>query len=1008
MNKRKQKQKTSSKIVHAGHGNGVQDLLIKGFGLHQNGDLISAGEIYAQILRIQPLHFDALHLSGLIAAKSEQFDIAESLITKAISVNPNNAPAYCNIGNVFLNQAKYDLAIQNYTKAVALKPNYEEAFYSRGLAYQRLGNLNAAQQDYQAALLINPKHIGTLTNLGNTYQLQKKYDEAITWYQRAIDLQLPIAEPFNNRGNLYHEQKRYRDALLDFERALEINPNYPEAQSNKGNSLFALKRYDEALACYNKAISLKPMYAEAYHNRANLLRELKRYELAASDYQNALALKPSYEYVRGVLLGTKMNLCEWAGLEPEWAAIEDQIKDSQKVISPFLALPISDSIEIQRKVAELWVNEKYLPQSYPQFKLAPITDRKIKIGYFSADFHEHATMYLMAQLFELHDKNRFETIGFSFGPDKQDSMRKRAMAALDQFYDVRDKTDGEIAELSRDLGVDIAVDLKGFTMDSRAGIFSYRAAPIQVNYLGYPGTMGANFIDYIIADRVVIPEELRHLYSEEVAYLPGCYQVNDQKREISQRIFTKEEVGLPSAGFVFCCFNANYKITPNTFDVWMRILHATPASVLWLYQDSETSADNLHKEAEKRGIDKSRLIFAKQLPLAEHLARHRLADLFLDTLPCNAHTTTSDALWAGLPVLTCAGQAFAGRVAASLLNAVGMPELITSNYAEYEALAVKLANDQSILDQYKAQLRDALKQSTLFDTQRFARDLENLYIDMLKRSRGLPLIPRATKFTIVAPNYNEKSGGSWVLHFLCDQLNKIGCSASLFIYEKEQLVNPLFDTPLGFNPESIVIYPEIVTNNPLNANRVVRYLLNREGYLQGRMIDWGPSDYPLSFSKVYRDDCDSLFYPITDLNIFSPDSSEKKGHAFYIGKGNLYGECPKLPYLEITRSFPPSKAELASLLKEVDIFYSYDAHSATNLDAALCGCIPILLQKPMEGSERSELGKFWAESDDEIEVARLAIKDLYQRTKELQDNFQDRLRIQVEKIEKHFEALTIN
>jgi protein O-GlcNAc transferase len=711
----------------------VRDLLTQGFGFHQKGDLISASEKYAQILKVEPLHFDALHLSGLIAAKSEQLEIAEALITKAISVNSNNAPAYCNLGNVFLNQGKYDLATRNYSKALSLKPNYEEAFYSRGLAHQRLGDLNKAQQDYQAALLINPKHIGTLTNLGNTYQLQKKYDEAIGWYQLAIDLKLPVAEPFNNRGNLYHEQKRYRDALSDFEKALEINPNYPEALSNKGNSLFALKRYDESLACYNKAIGLKPMYAEAYHNRANLLREVKRYDLAASDYKNALALKPSYEYVRGVLLGTKMNLCEWDGLESEWDAIEQQINNSEKVISPFLALPISDSIQTQRRVAEIWVNEKYPPQPLPQFHLTPISNRKVRIGYFTADFHEHATMYLMAQLFELHDKSRFETIGFSFGPDKQDSMRARAVAALDQFHDVRDKTDSEIAQFARDLGVDIAVDLKGFTIDSRTGIFSYRAAPIQINYLGYPGTMGAKFIDYIIADRKVIPEQLQHLYSEEVVYLPGCYQVNDRKREISQRIFTREEVGLPNEGFVFCCFNANYKITPTTFNVWMRILKSTPGSVLWLYQDSEISAENLHKEAEILGVERSRLIFAKQMPLAEHLARHRLADLFLDTLPCNAHTTTSDALWTGLPVLTCAGQTFASRVAASLLHAVGMPELVMNNYSEYETLAVMLAKDKIELGKYKSRLLDGLKQSPLFDTEKFTKDLEELYLDLMAR-----------------------------------------------------------------------------------------------------------------------------------------------------------------------------------------------------------------------------------------------------------------------------------
>ena len=732
MSKRKLPVPANPKI----HQNGIslQEMIVKGFNLHQRGDLIGAGEIYAQILKLQPLHFDALHLSGLIAAKSEQYSVAADLISKAITVNPRNAAAYCNLGNVYLNQFQYDLAIENYSKALNLKPNYEEAFYSRGLANQRLTHLDSAQDDYENALRINPRHIGTLTNLGNVFQMQKNYPNAIKYYQMAIDLGLPVAEPFNNRGNLYTEQKLFKNALIDFDCALEINPNYPEALSNKGNALYALKRFDEAMICYNKAISLKHRYAEAHHNRANLLRELKQYHLAEVDYREALAIKPDYEYVRGNLFGTCMNLCEWKGLLSEWKGIEVEILAEHKIISPFLTIPVCDSIEIQRKVAQIWVNDKHPPQLPPEFSLPPVEGRKIRIGYFSADFHDHATMYLMAQLFELHDKNRFEIIGFSFGPDKLDSMRRRAIAALDQFHEVRDKTDSEIAQLSRDLGVDIAVDLKGFTLDSRAGIFSYRAAPIQVNYLGYPGTMGADFMDYIIADKVVIPEELKHYYSEKVAYLPRCYQVNDQKRHISDRVFTREELGLPSNGFVYCCFNANYKITPINFDVWMNILKKVPESCLWLFEDCVQSAENLRKEAAQRGVDPQRLVFAEQMSLPEHLARHRVADLFLDTLPCNAHTTTSDALWAGLPVLTCAGQAFAGRVAASLLHSVGMKDLVTNNWQDYEHLAIDLALNSQRLADVRKNLLENLKDAELFDSKGFTSDLENLYLNLVEKN----------------------------------------------------------------------------------------------------------------------------------------------------------------------------------------------------------------------------------------------------------------------------------
>ena len=717
-----------------------QELLTKGFAHHQKGELIAAGTFYAEILQNDPRNFDALHLSGLIAAQGNQYDLAIKLILQALSINPADASAHCNLGNVFLNQNKYVLAIEQYSKAILRKSNYEEAFYSRGLAYQKLGQFKNAEEDYLKAIAINSKHIGTHTNLGNVYQMQKKYNEAINCYENAINLGLPIAEPFNNRGNLFHELKRYKESLLDFDEALKINPNYPEALSNKGNSLFALKKYDEAIFFYNKAIAIKPSYAEAHHNRGNLYKELKNYELAAADYEKALIYKPDYEYVKGVLLGTRMHLCSWQNLQAEWDSIQERVKKSEKIITPFLALPICDSIEIQRKVAQIWVQDKHPYQDQVEFEVSPLEGRKIRIGYFSGDFHEHATMYLMAQLFEEHDKSKYEIIGFSFGPDKHDAMRIRALDALDQFHDVRDMTDVEVAQFSRDLGIDIAVDLKGFTQDSRLGIFSHRAAPIQVNYLGYPGTIGADFIDYIIADRTVIPERLKHLYSEEVAYLPNCYQVNDQKRAISDRRFSREEVGLPKNGFVFCCFNANYKITPATFDGWMRILLAVPDSVLWLFEDCSKSAENLRNEALNRGVEPLRLVFARHMQLPEHLARHQLADLFLDTLPCNAHTTTSDALWAGLPVLTCAGEAFASRVAASLLNAVGLPELITTSQDEYEKVAIEIATNPSKLIYLKSKLTDNIKSSPLFDTEGFTRDLENLYIWMLnnKKSRVLP------------------------------------------------------------------------------------------------------------------------------------------------------------------------------------------------------------------------------------------------------------------------------
>ena len=355
------------------------------------------------------------------------------------------------------------------------------------------------------------------------------------------------------------------------------------------------------------------------------------------------------------------------------------------------------------------------------------------MGYFSADFHEHATMYLMAQLFELHDRSKFEIIGFSFGPDKQDSMRQRAVTAFDQFYDVRSKTEKEIAEFSRDLGVDIAIDLKGFTLDARTGIFAYRAAPIQINYLGYPGTMGAEFMDYIIADRIIIPEHLRGKYSEKVLYLPNCYQVNDQTRQISKTQYSRESLGLPDAGFIYCSFNANYKITPNVFESWMNILHHVDGSVLWLLEDNAKAASNLKNEAQKRGIDPKRIVFTQQAPLSEHLARQQVADLFLDAWPCNAHTTTSDALWAGLPVLTFPGESFASRVAASLITAIGLPEMIMSSTEEYENTAIYYGQNSKELLNLRKRLAANRLSSSLFDSKRFTANIELLYLELMRQ-----------------------------------------------------------------------------------------------------------------------------------------------------------------------------------------------------------------------------------------------------------------------------------
>jgi predicted O-linked N-acetylglucosamine transferase (SPINDLY family) len=411
-----------------------------------------------------------------------------------------------------------------------------------------------------------------------------------------------------------------------------------------------------------------------------------------------------------------------------------------------------DSGEQQRRAAETWAREEFAEQE----GLGPIECRaaggRIRVGYFSADFRDHATMHLMAGLLELHDRERFEVTGFSFGPVVRDVVRARVERACERFVEVGERSDREVAQLARELSIDIAVDLKGYTSDARPGIFAHRAAPVQVGYLGYPGTLGAGYVDYLIADRVLVPEGSEGYYAEQLVYLPHSYQVNDAKRRIAGRRYEREELGLPREGFVYCCFNNNYKIMPATFGSWMRILERVPGSVLWLLEDNAQAAKNLRAAAVVHGVQPERLVFAPRVVAGEHLARHRCADLFIDTLPCNAHTTASDALWAGLPVLTCLGEGFAARVAGSLVRAVGLPELVVESMEHYEELAVRLAGEPQRLEGLRRRLECNRGAAPLFDTERQARHLESAYALIHARhlaglapaSFEVPALPRAT------------------------------------------------------------------------------------------------------------------------------------------------------------------------------------------------------------------------------------------------------------------------
>jgi predicted O-linked N-acetylglucosamine transferase (SPINDLY family) len=720
-------------------GGRVAARLQQAFAHFSRRELREAAAIYEEILKVHPRQPEALLRLGVIAGQTNDPEKAILMFDKAIACDPNNAAAFNNRGLALQALKRWKAALASYERAIALKPEHALAHFNRGNTLKDLARPDEAIDSYRKAIAIEASFADAHYNLGVILHERRQWDAALASYDRAIAARPRFAEALFNRGNILRELTRWPAALDSYDRAIAAKSDYPEAYLNRGDVLHSLKRRDQALLSYESALEQRAGYARGYLNRGNILRELKQLDAASASYDRAFEIAPELEYLQGMRRYARMQLSDWEGLDRDLARLAARIERDQPASPPFPTLVLSGSAELQQRAAQIWVRDRCpLNESLPSID-SPANHGRIRIGYFSADFHDHATAYLIAGLLELHERARFEVIAFSFGPESPGGMRARLADACDRFIDVRGQSDAEVACLARQMQIDIAVDLKGFTQDNRVGIFALRAAPVQVNYLGYPGTMGAEYMDYIIADRTLVPEQSQQYYTEKIVYLPDSYQVNDRKRAIAEKVFTRAELGLPENAFVFCCFNNNFKILPATFDVWMRILERVSGSVLWLFEDNPAAAANLRREAASRGVDAARLIFAGRMDLPEHLARHRAANLFLDTWPCNAHTTASDALWAGLPVLTCPGESFASRVAASLLSAVGLPELIAATPREYEDLAVALAGEPARLANLAQRLAECRPTAPLFDTGLYARRLESAYSMMCARQRaGLP------------------------------------------------------------------------------------------------------------------------------------------------------------------------------------------------------------------------------------------------------------------------------
>jgi predicted O-linked N-acetylglucosamine transferase (SPINDLY family) len=674
---------------------------------------------------------------------------------RALTIAPRSAEAHNNRGAALEGLGRTGEALDSYDRALAINADFVEALDSRGVLLRKLGRCGQALGSHSRVAALRPDYAGGHLNLAAALAGLGRHREALASCERAIALAPGDAGAHLNRGHALRALGDLDAALASHERALELDPRYVQAYPARASLLLALQLPEQALASYDRAIVLEPDDAPLHTDRGHALRMLRRWDEAVASYARALELDPSTPGLYGLWLHTTTSLCDWTDHAARVAALRTKIETAQHATPPFPVLSLLDEPALQRRAAELLVEHTFahvraaqaptaapwppMAAPGPPERLPPCLPEegreRIRVGYFSADFHDHATAQLLAEVIERHDRSRFDITAFSFGPDFQDEMRARLTRAFDRFLDVRARSDADIAALARDARIDIAVDLKGFTGDERHGIFAHRAAPLQVSYLGYPATMGAGYIDYLIADAVLIPERNRGHYAEKIVYLPDSYQPNDRARPLPAQVPSRADLGLPASGFVFCSFNNSYKITPAMFDVWMRILHRVEGSVLWLLELNATATANLRREAEARGIAGGRLVFAPRVQLPQHLARHRRADLFLDTLPCNAHTTASDALWTGLPLLTCAGESFASRVAASLLHAVGLPELVADSIDGYESLAVGLAADAPALARLREGLERARTTAPLFDTPRITRHLESAYTEMHERLR---------------------------------------------------------------------------------------------------------------------------------------------------------------------------------------------------------------------------------------------------------------------------------
>lgn len=708
--------------------------------LAERGDLDGAMAAYSRVLELQPDHPLAHFNLGNLHRMQGRLDAAAAAYERALAVEPGSADTHINLGLVHEQRRRLDEAAACYRQALALQPDHVHALSNLGNVLRMQGRLEEAAECCGRALAIRPNFTDALVNLGTVRAAQGRLGDAQALFERALRIEPRLADAHRNLGLLFSGQGRTRDAIASFRRALECDPARELLHLQLGGSYLDAGELEAAAACFRKALERRPDYADAAFYLAETAKLQGRLDEAAHWYGRVLELEPGHTQALNGLVHTQQHMCDWAGLESRWQRLLETLSAPDGRVSPFSVLSLPSTPAQQLACAEAWARKNVEPAAAARTDLGFDFSKRqarsrLRIGYLAWGLHGHATGNWAVELFELHDRARFEVFAYSYGPDDASDVRARIRNACEHFVPMAQDSHPAAARRIYNDGIDVLVDLTGYTLGMRPQILALRPAPVQVNWF-YAGTMGIQCMDYFIADPFVVPPELERCFTERIARLPDCYMITDRKRPIADPGPSRADCGLPHGATVFCCFNQTYKILPDVFASWMRILNATPGSVLWLLETNRWAAENLRRAAAEQGIAAERIVFAPHRPVADHLARYRLADLALDTFPYTSHTTAADALWAGCPLVTRVGDTFASRVAGSVLVSTGLRDLVTDNARDVERLAIELVTTPGRLNDLRRRVREGRDVCPLFDTPRFVRNLENAYEMMFNSFLG--------------------------------------------------------------------------------------------------------------------------------------------------------------------------------------------------------------------------------------------------------------------------------